>query len=491
MRGICSSIVLVAICLAACGDDDDGASGPTTALLETNRVCAIVPARDAAMAAFPPTPPVKAFGTDLGWTYERDGIIHILFGDTWQRIDICPIQVNDDSLGTLERPADDWPGFTATDSIPDAECPEVTFALDEAGTSFGSIELYRWDGVLVPLGPLNTPVTGFYDGRKEWAIFIIGGGQDCEGTCPDTLSPQAAELECGPFGSGSSCLDPTSTKQGESSQALYLHVAERVSPTRYITRAMFLTNKYLNLTARAVRSFDPDSGEPFDYREGTNALLLWGRPGFDDQAREGEAPPYFMYHPLPFEADGPDRVVFEPRYFTGVASVGDPQYSVDQRDAAPLYTGELEPVNHAAVSWIAPLERWLTIYSGSVVDYTDPDSIAGESQPVRGAMYARLAPDPWGPWTDAQVAMPEEVVAEDMACGKRAPAGCTANPADPPVRPLCISQFDGDSGAALYGANIIDQYTRAVGDDAADVFWLLSTWNPYAVVLVRTHVELD
>jgi hypothetical protein len=26
---------------------------------------------------------------------------------------------------------------------------------------------------------------------------------------------------------------------------------------------------------------------------------------------------------------------------------------------------------------------------------------------------------------------------------------------------------------------------------AADVFWNLSTWHPYAVVLVRTHVSLD
>ena len=72
---------------------------------------------------------------------------------------------------------------------------------------------------------------------------------------------------------------------------------------------MFLTNKYLNLTARAVRAFDPDDRAARDYTPGTGALLMWGRPGFDDQNHDGEAPPYFMYHPLPFELSG-DRIDF-------------------------------------------------------------------------------------------------------------------------------------------------------------------------------------
>jgi hypothetical protein len=356
--------------------------------------------------------------------------------------------------------------------------------------------------VVVPLGPLNTPVTGFFDGEREWAVFIVGGGQTCSAeeaaagaVCPSELSPQAVDLVCGPVGSQSLCTDPSSVRRGDATQAYYLHIAERVGPTSYISRAMFLTNKYLNLTARAVVRFPPASDVVPDYREGTGALLMWGRPGFDDQTREGEAPPYFMYHPLPFQLDG-ERIVFAPRYFVGPNADGSPRFGTSQVEAIPLYTGELEPVNHAAVSYIAPLSRWMTIYGGSVVDYSDPNDIAGETQPVRGAFYARFARNPWGPWTDFQVVMPEEVVAEDMACGKRAPVGCTANPADPPVRPACISIFDQDSGAALYGANIIDSFTRAVPAEdtsgpAADVYWNLSTWNPYSVVLVKTHIELE
>jgi len=489
---------LIGLTIAACSDgDSSGGQGGTQPQLETTRLCALVPARDPADAAFPPSPPVRTYGTDLGWTYERDGAVTILFGDSWQRIDICPLQINDDCLGTLEIPADDWPGYTARASIPDSQCPEITYALDDAGTSFASIVLTRWDGVAVPLGPLNTPITGFYDGQREWAIFLVAGGQTCSeaeaasaAPCPTVLSAQAADLVCGAVGPRSICLDPTSTKEGDGRQAYYLHIAERMGPAAYVSRAMFLTNKYLNLTARAVRDFDPDAVRRRDYEPGTGALLMWGRPGFDELQFDGEAPPYFMYHPLPFEVVG-DRIAFAPRYFRGYSD-DRPAYSANQADAVPLYTGEFEPVNHAAVSYVSALSRWLMIYGGSVVDFVNPDDTAGGSMPVPGAMYARFAPDPWGPWTEAEVILTEEQVAQDMVCGTRAPVGCLPPP-DPLIRPSCIEAVDPLGGGALYGVNIIDQMTRRIrgtGRPTADVFWNLSTWHPYAVVLVKTRIEV-
>jgi hypothetical protein len=40
----------------------------------------------------------------------------------------------------------------------------------------------------------------------------------------------------------------------------------------------------------------------------------------------------------------------------------------------------------------------------------------------------------------------------------------------------------------LYGANIIEQWTRPAGG-GVDVIWNASTWDPYRVVLLRTRIN--
>lgn len=39
----------------------------------------------------------------------------------------------------------------------------------------------------------------------------------------------------------------------------------------------------------------------------------------------------------------------------------------------------------------------------------------------------------------------------------------------------------------LYGSNIIDPYTERNPHGGLDVFWLVSTWNPYTVLLMKSH----
>jgi len=491
--------LLASLAALSCSDGGSGTAAPDQVRLETTRLCPLVAARDRADAAFPPSPPVVPFGTDLGWTYEAaGGRVPILFGDTWQRIDVCPLQPNDDSIGELVLPEPGWPGFTATSSIPDEQCLDVRFEVDAAGTAFAPITLRRWDGVAVPLGPLHTPLGGFFDGAREWAVFIVDGGQTCSpddaaagAVCPSDLSPQAADLRCAAHDGVTRCVDPTSARRIPSNLAYYLHVAERVGPSDYVSRAMFLTNKYANLGLRTVRAFDPDDPARNDYAPGPGTLLLWGRPGFDDLRGDGDLLPYFAYHPLPFAVEG-ERIVFAPRFLTGFDG-GRPVYGDHQDDAVPIYTSEIEPVNQVSASWIAPLSRWLMIYSGSSTDFSDPEFKTGRGQPARGAMHARVARDPWGPWSDPQPILTIEQAAGDQVCGHRRPAGCLAPP-DPLIRPRCIELVDPLGGGYLYGANIIDQLTRASatpGGVAADVFWLHSAWHPYSVVLQRTRVALE
>jgi hypothetical protein len=493
-------VLLGALATLGCSDATSGSAAPGTLTLDSTRLCAIVPARDPAAAAFPPTPPVKVFGTDLGWTYRLpDGTVPILFGDTWQRIDICPIQPDDDSMGVLELPPDDWPGFTATASIPDAQCLNVDYFVDDAGTAFAPITLTRWDGVKIPMGPLNTPLGGFHDGVREWGVFIVGGGQPCSAeqaatgaTCTSAIADDVEHMVCAQVADGPRCVDPSSSRSGSGAQAFYVHFAERVGPTDYVSRAAFLTNKYLNLATRTVKRFDPDDPRNDDYGAGNGALLVWGRPGFEDLAQHGPLVPYFFSLDLPLQVED-GRLVFEPRYLTGFDD-GKPVYGDSQADAVPLYDDELEPVNQTTQSWIPSLGRWLMIYSGSTVDFGDPELKGGRGQPVRFAMHARTARTPWGPWSAPQAIFTDAQAAGDQVCGIRKPVGCLPKP-EPRIRPQCLEIADPSGGGNLYGANVIEELTRPAsgpgGAPAADVFWLYSTWHPYSVVLVRTRVALE
>jgi hypothetical protein len=42
----------------------------------------------------------------------------------------------------------------------------------------------------------------------------------------------------------------------------------------------------------------------------------------------------------------------------------------------------------------------------------------------------------------------------------------------------------------LYGSNIVDVWTTAHAD-TTDLYWFLSTWNPYQVVLMKTTLSSE
>ena len=493
-------VVSLAVVLAACGDDDHSATtGAFQARLDTTPLCPLVaPPR----AGAPPTA-LRPYGTDLGFSYAANGTVTLLFGDTWPDIATCPIRLNDDSIASLTVPPD-WPGFTAGAPLGGADCPQLDFVLSPDGNAVAPIELRRWDGVPVPLGPLNTPVAAFYDGTREWGVFIVAGGLPCSADdaehgrpCPATLDPQAGDLTCGFVGMQPSCLDLTSTQTSADGRlAIVLHIAERTGPSSYVARAVFVTNKFLNFTARTVRSYNPENSRGRDYGPGSGALLAWGRPGFDSKGEGGEAPPYLLYHTLPFEVVG-EQILFHPHFFRGTTASGTPEFVADQAAAAPLYTHEFDPVMQMAVSYVAALRQWIMLYGGDVPDVlngdgNDPD----HAQPHARSIHARFAPDPWGPWTDPQPILTREAAAPYMVCDPQGnPSGCLPPPT-PIIRPQCLEAVDRAGFGHLYGPNVLDTLTRAASPvrgrgPAADVFWNVSTWHPYGVVLVKTHIERE
>jgi len=149
--------------------------------------------------------------------------------------------------------------------------------------------------------------------------------------------------------------------------------------------------------------------------------------------------------------------------------------------------------NQTGMSWLGPpVNKWMMLYGG------------GGSGGAAGSIRVRFADDPWGPWSPSAAHLDpgSPTVAGDPygpggfifspVCADQPPAVCT--PSDPTRPPDYFIQGCPEVGKLfdvgfLYGPNVIDPYTRSDGAGGLDVFWNVSTWNPYLVALFKTNVR--
>jgi len=267
------------------------------------------------------------------------------------------------------------------------------------------------------------------------------------------------------------------------------------------------------MTTRTVKSFSLGN-QHNDYRPGDGTLLVWGRPGFfGEQGRQDQL--YLFAQRLPLKVDGQGHIALEPKYFAGLhGSNHEPTWSDAPADAVPLaldgHVGgsphEAVPLaNQMAVSFLpAPVNKWVMLYGGDVPDVLLLDPANDRPGPAPGAIMIRFADNPWGPWSPPTVHLsPGSPFAPGDPYG---PGGfmfhyfCTDQPGLPcartdPTRPLDVFNpgcapppFPFDIGR-LYGSNIIDAYTTPNHEGGLDVFWNVSTWNPYGVMLMKTTIN--
>ena len=154
------------------------------------------------------------------------------------------------------------------------------------------------------------------------------------------------------------------------------------------------------------------------------------------------------------------------RYFSGTdAATGAPIWNTSEASAAPLFAtiGENAKlstpcVGELSVHYSTPLGSWLALYNcGNRVD-------------------GRIAPTAWGPWSSSAVVF--DPVAGGGYCRfiYRATSGCDA---------LSDPGRQADSGG-VYGPYAIPRYSAATPDGGAAIYFVMSTWNPYAAVLMET-----
>jgi len=498
-------------------------------------------------------PRIKYYGTDLGWSYEHAGKIHFLFGDTNatesdDRIQASTGGVFDDCFGTIDLA--EWPD--------PARISPQNIPLIKLGQNPGTDEASAINPGHAMEG-FKTPIGGFSNGSREFGIFytskpracradadcgsdlgcdtglgFVGepwtndkGGtfgciDDSPGCAPDPLTDTAGT----PVTGSGLCIDKTSsfyadTDAGRIGAIAMKHlvgIRSTSDPRLYTDTRTWLTNKFANAAARMASDFDPSrgAGGKADYRPakgvgGKSSVFLWGRPGFIGIAAAGRPLGlYFAYANLP---PGPE-FSWTLNYFTGLDANGAPRFSRNERDAVAIdldstrdgvQPGEAHDiVDQMSLSWVEPLNKWLMLYGGGMVNIPAPPVLPNcgvlefftRSDCVKvvmgnGAIRMRSADHPWGPWSPAQDVLvggdPNRIPLEYQY----APGGVLRHPAC--TAPNCVTHTHSMEASPneygfLYGANIIEQWTRPAGD-GVDVIWNASTWDPYRVVLLRTRIK--
>jgi hypothetical protein len=201
---------------------------------------------------------------------------------------------------------------------------------------------------------------------------------------------------------------------------------------------------------------------------------------------------------IPYLAMAPQDTFADPAtwlFYAGQSGSGAPKF---------VTRAEWESGHNAAGQWTPP--KGAELYADSVIDNIDERCVGEHSVTYNAALRtwlllyvcgpyrveARTAPDPWGPWSAPTVLMS---LAHDpgVVCTliMNGISGCG------PSKPNSW-QFTGQNpGGFFYAPFAMERFTQdvtpadAVGTRTANLFWLVSTWNPYQVIVMQSTLQLQ
>ena len=130
-------------------------------------------------------------------------------------------------------------------------------------------------------------------------------------------------------------------------------------------------------------------------------------------------------------------------------------------------------VGEHSVTWNAPLRVWLLLYN--CAPWT---------------VEARIAPEPWGPWSPPVVMLSAAQNPGVVCTLIQSATGC------PGLRNYWKLPNGKPWPGIFYAPFVLNRFTRdatpagAGPPKRATIYWLLSTWNPYVVVVMQSTIEL-
>jgi hypothetical protein len=168
------------------------------------------------------------------------------------------------------------------------------------------------------------------------------------------------------------------------------------------------------------------------------------------------------------------------RYFTGMVN-GQPTWSASEADAVPVVldnplnvSNPTPGIGNVSVIYSDELRLWLMTYD------------SGRSAPETRGFYFTSASEPWGPWQRPQLIFNTTrdggagtfIHDPRISPGDRL-TGPTIGPNDPVTTP-----------GGPYAPYMIERFTRVNGRTLS-IYYTLSTWNPYTIVMMRSDFMLS
>jgi hypothetical protein len=160
------------------------------------------------------------------------------------------------------------------------------------------------------------------------------------------------------------------------------------------------------------------------------------------------------------------------RYFAGLDAGSAPIWSEKESDATPIVQNGT--MGDLSVTWCKDLGLWLMSY-----DSRDPAP--------RGILFS-YSRTPWGPWSEPQIIFNAMC---DGALGKFI-HNPQANPDDGLSGPV-IGKGQANPRAVhggAYAPYVIERWTKVRGSELS-IYYVLSTWNPYVVMLMKSRLHLE
>lgn len=382
------SLLLTALSLA-CLSVADAAAGVVVERAATQRICQVTGEIDRTTGQ----PTINAtqsrfhfWGTDLGASFEHDGKMVFLFGDTH-------------AMPGLDRAPDRDLIAISTDSDPE-DCLRFDVLTDEDG-GYRPLSVAGIEG-----GAFSVPTGGFSAGGAMYVAVTD-------------------RTEGRPMGRS---VLARSSDGGRHFQPLYT-----------------LSTDHFISVAFAVATAD---GLPPGMDK---AVLIWGSGNYRASDLRLAA--------LPEDRPGERSAL---RYFAGLDTRGKPVWSAREAESRPLF--DQPCLGEMSAAWNADLGQWLILYNCGA-----PSS----------RIWLRTAARPWGPWSPPQVVF--DAQADGGYCRFMHRPGCPNGLSDPHS-----PQVAGDP----YAPSIIPRFSRGVAGRSADIYFLMSTWNPYNTVLMKTRLRI-